>query len=432
MRLSRPRRRARRVALALTVCLGSSLFLSNVFDTNLASAETASPQSVSSQLVASAQSASSAQFALQKPDFGLTPGSGFFLDQTHIRSGLDDFKRLGVHWIRSTIPWQNFQPEDPLHRTPGKPVYNWKGVDELVKTLHEPAYKGRFDLIVTVENPPLWAKVRSRIARIACPMQAPFDLASYASATAALAAHLKGTAHVFEVQNSPNIGLRSPAHDKLIAVWPSPNPCGYTRLLKLTTAAVHRLGIGALVLVGGIGGSKDIPQERTAADHFLAQLYAYGARGAFDGVSFHPYSSPQMPCAPNDSICRYDPSLLSAKKDPYGMTNGWDRMLSARRIMVAHHDGNKKIWITEFGGPTAGPQSDGRVLTQPQQAVLLASGFLRASQYSWVAEMSWFTYSDKSGNPQADPIGGWMGLRDRLGARKLSYLVYAYLTALAR
>jgi hypothetical protein len=415
MRLSSPSRRARRVAIALTVCLGSSVFVSSAFGANLASAK---PQA----------SARPAQYVLRKVNFGLAPGAGFFLDATHIRSGLNDFKTLGVHWIRSTIPWQNFQPDDPLHPRPGKPTYNWKGVDQLAATLRDPAYRGRFDLIVTIENPPAWAKVRSRIAHIPCPMQAPFDLPSYARAAAALAAHMKGTAHVFEVENSPNIGLRSPAHVKLIAAWPSPNPCGYTQLVKLTTAAVHRLNIGALVLVGGIGGSKDIPQQRMAADHFLAELYANGARGAFDGVSFHPYSTPQLPCAPKDPICNYDPSLLSAKKDPYGLTNGWDRMLSARRIMVAHHDANKMMWITEFGGPTDGPPRDPRVLTESQQAALLTAGFQRASQYSWVAEMCWFTYSDKGGNP----MGGWMGLRNRLGAPKQAYGTYAHLTATAR
>jgi hypothetical protein len=136
---------------------------------------------------------------------------------------------------------------------------------------------------VTVESPPDWAK--ARIGHIACARQAPFDLASYARATAALAAHLKAVAHVFEVENSPNIGTRSPAHQNPIAVWSPPNPCGYAQLLKLTTAAVHALNIGALVLVGGIGGTRDIPNQRIAADEFLADLYANGARGAFDGAA---------------------------------------------------------------------------------------------------------------------------------------------------
>jgi polysaccharide biosynthesis protein PslG len=416
MSLSSPNRRARRVAIALTVCLGSSLF-----GVTLASAQSDNATRAGLQPAA---------YVVRKANLGLAPGAGFFLDPVNIKSGLNDLKTLGVHWIRSTIPWQNFQPDDPQHLAKGKPTYNWKGVDQLAATLREPAYRGRFSLIVTVENPPAWAKVPQRVGHIACSAQAPFDLPSYARATAALAAHMKGTAHVFEVENSPNIGKRSPAHGGSLAAWPIPNPCGYAQLLKLTTMAVHALHIGALVLVGGIGGEKDIPQQRMAADHFLAALYQYGAHGAFDGVSFHPYSTPQLPCAPSKPICVYDPSLL--QKDPYGMTNGWDRMLSARQIMVAHHDGAKKMWITEFGGPTAGPRGSVRVLTDAQQAALLTAGFQRASQYSWVAVMSWFTYSDKGGNQQADPIGGWMGLLDQRGARKPAFAAYVRLAASAK
>jgi polysaccharide biosynthesis protein PslG len=369
-------------------------------------------------------------FVLRKANFGLAPGTGFFLDQAHIRKGLDDFETLGVHWIRSSIPWQNFQPDDPQHLPAGTPEYNWRGVDQFIATMNEPASRGHFRLIVTVDSPPAWAKVSKRIGHIACPDQAPFDLPSYAQAIAALAEHLKASAHVFELENSPNIGARSPKHANPVAVWPTPNPCGYAQLLKLTTPAVHALHVGATVLVGGIGGTQDVPNQRMAADHFLAELYAYGARGAFDGVAYHAYSTPQLPCAPSATECVFDPN--PSHKDPYGMTNGWDRMLNARRIMLAAHDGAKRIWITEFGGPTDGPKGAGKVLTEPQQAALLIAGFERASQYPWIAEMCWFTYDDKGGNPQSDPTGGWMGLLRKDGTRKPSFGAYERLTASAK
>jgi hypothetical protein len=406
--------RASRVAtIALIACLASSLL-----GANLAAAGT--PR----------QRTQPAAYALQKANLGLAPGSGFFLDQTHIRKGLDDFEKLGVHWIRSSIPWQNFEPDDPNALPKGAPQYNWKGVDALVATLRQPQYKGRFSLIVQVDGPPAWAMVPSRIGHIACPDPAPFDLPSYARAIAALAAHLKSDAHVFELENSPNIGRRSPKHADPIAVWPTPNPCGYAQLLKLTSASVHALKIGAAVLVGGIGGTRTVANQRMAADLFLLYLYAYGAGGSFDGVGYHAYSTPNLPCAPTAAICVFDPN--PEHKDPYGMTNGWDRMLNARRIMVANHDSAKKMWITEFGGPTAGGKGGGKMLTEQQQADLLTAGFQRASQYSWVAEMCWFTYDDKGGNVQSDPGGGWMGLLRKDGTHKPSFAAYERISASAR
>lgn len=413
---TRERHRARRprtvrvATIALIACLVSS-----AFGTTIAVARTSSAQPQA--------------FALKQANFGLAPGTGFFLDEAHIRSGLDDFKTLGVHWIRSSIPWQNFQPDDPQKLPPGADEYNWKGVDSLVSTLNLPQYKGRFSLIVQIDAPPAWASVTKRIGRIDCPDPAPFDLPSYARAVAALAQHLRASAHVFELENSPNIGVRSPKHDNPIAVWPTPNPCGYAELLKLTTAAVHKLNVGATVLVGGIGGTRTVKGQRMAADLFLAYLYAYGAGGHFDGVSYHAYSTPHLPCAPADKICTFDSN--ESLQDPYGMTNGWNRMLNARRVMVANHDSATKIWITEFGGPAAGGGASKKMLTEPEQATLLTAGFDRASQYSWIAEMCWFTYDDKYANVKTDPGGNWMGLLRADGSRKPSFTAYTKLAASA-
>ena len=357
------------------------------------------------------------QYRLIRGHFGLAPGSGFFLDETHIRQGLDNMKTLGVHWIRSTIPWQNIEPD-------ATGPYNWKGVDQLAATLRMPQYRGHFDLIVTFEAPPAWAEANGRVAHVDCSSQPPFDLGSYARALAALAAHLKGTAHVFEVENSPNISRRAPAHSDPFAVWPVPNPCAYAKLMTLTTAAVHRAQPGSTVLVGGIGGIKDVPNQRMAADEFLYSLYLYKA--VFDGVSYHPYSTPYLPCAPSSATCAYNPN--PKLKDRYGMHNGWDRMLNARRVMVAFGHGNQKIWITEFGAPTMGPHR----VSESQQASILTAGFQRASQYSWIEEMSWFTYDDKGGDPQSDPGGGWMGLIRTNGTHKPSFGAYERLSRAAK
>jgi hypothetical protein len=386
--------------------------------------------SVGSAALAQSQ-ATSPNYRLAKAEFGIAPGAGFFINNPQLTRGLDDFKALGVHWIRSVIPWQNFEPADPATLPAGASKWNWKAVDALVSTMHNPAYNGLFGLIVIVDAPPAWATVRSHIAPITCPLQAPFDLQAYAQATAALAQHLTGTANVFEIENSPNIGVNYPVDGSTLGVWPVPNPCGYAQLLKLTTPAVHAANPNATVLVGGIGGNKDIPGQRIAADTFLSALYANGAHGFFDGVAYHPYSTPDLPCDPSTPVCTFDPTF-APKNDPYGVTNGWDRMLNTRNIMIANGDANKKIWITEFGGATNGPATRRGVLTQAQQATLLTAGFDRASQYPWIAEMCWFTYQDAAdANPTTSPPGDWMGLINANYTHKPSFTTYQTLTATA-
>jgi hypothetical protein len=370
-------------------------------------------------------------FRLAKSNFGIAPGAGFFVNNPGLARGLNDFKTLGVHWIRSIIPWQNFEPSDPATLPAGASKWNWKAVDSFVATMQNPAYRGLFNLIVILDAPPTWATLPSHISPINCAIQAPFDLQAYADATAALAQHLAGTASVFEIENSPNIGVNSAAHDFAPGVWPIPNPCGYAQLLKLTTPEVHAANPAATVLVGGIGGNQDIPGQRMAADTFLSALYANGARGYFDAVAYHPYSTPTFPCAPSAPVCTFDPTF-APRNDPYGMSNGWDRMLNARNIMVANGDTDKKIWITEFGGPTNGNPSRSAVLTQAQQAALLTAGFDRASQYPWIAEMCWFTYQDQAGaNPATSPTGDWMGLVNPDYSHKLSFATFQALAGSA-
>jgi hypothetical protein len=364
-------------------------------------------------------------YHLVRSHFGLAPGTGFFFDDAHLRAGLSTMNSLGVHWIRSSIPWAHIQPTDPAKLAKGESEYDWKRVDELMATLRSSPYKGKFSLIVTIDSPPAWAEVNSRVAHVSCTSQPPFDLASYARAAAAIAAHVKSVAHVFEIENSPNIAKRSTAHADPTAVWPTPNPCAYAQLMTLTTAAVHKAAAGSTVLVGGIGGTRDIPNQRMAADEFLYGLYVNHAK--FDGVAYHPYSTPNLPCAPTKPQCTFDSSTKYS--DNYGMHNGWNRMLHARQVMVAFGDSAKKIWITEFGGPTKGPA---KVLTESQQANLLTAGFQRASQEPWIAEMCWFTFTDKGGDVHSDPTGGWMGLIQANGTHKASFGAYVRLANSAK
>ena len=339
---------------------------------------------------------------------------------------MSDYKTLGVRWIRSTIPWKNFQPTDP--KTAGAHSYNWKSVDAFVSTMHKPAYAGLFKLIITIESPPAWAKKSSRIASVACRGKLPFDLQSYATASAALAQHLQGTASVFELENSPNISPKGGSDGTGDGLWPAPNPCGYTQLLKKTYPAIKRVRSDATVLVGGLGGVRD-NADKMAADTFLAALYTNGARGSFDGVSYHPYTNPNLPCSSGDAVCTF--SADKTRKDAYGAKNGWNRMLHARSIMVAHGDSAKKIWMTEYGGPTNGPAHGSRVLSEGDQATLLIAGYARNSQYSWAGPLCWFTYQDQGVNPNTDPGGDWMGLVRKDYSHKPAFSAYQQLTEMA-
>lgn len=357
-------------------------------------------------------------------EFGVSPGSGFFLNDDELARGLVDFADLGIHWIRSTIPWKNFQPNDPS--VVGVDAsYNWKGVDAFCATMNTDQWNGRFGIITTIEAPPQWAMNPDITGTTPCGSKPPFTLQGYADAAAALADRMRGTSHVFEIENSPNIGLKGPKHgDNVECIWQTPDPCGYAALLQLVYPAIHAVRPRASVLVGGIGGVKTVDGERMAADEFLQALYDKDAGGFFDGVSYHPYSQPQLPCAATDAVCELNLNYVSAKKDPYGMSNGWSRMLNARQIMVANGDAEKQIWITEFGAPTG----DG-FLSEDEQSTLLIAGAQRASQYDWVRQFNVFKHQDDPTGPKDEVGGDFMGLVRADGTHKPAYDAYKALLA---
>lgn len=358
------------------------------------------------------------QGGIQAGAYGISPGAGFFFDQDKIEQALTDFDALGFHWIRSNVPWKNFQPDDP--RVVGEDAsYNWKAVDAFIATMNSPQWDNRFALIVQIGNVPDWAKQNVTPGDGNIPL--PFDQPLFAKAAAALAERLYGTVHVFEIQNEPNMGKKGAAHGvDDITDWPVPDAYGYAQLLKLVYPAIHAARPKAVVLIGGLGGTQDVFGVQMASDEFLQGIYAAGGKNYFDGVAFHPYSQPVLPCAANSAVCEPNLHYVSRVKDPYGMTNGWTRMLNARQIMVGAGDAEKQIWITEFGAPTA-------AVTDDEQAEILTAGVTRASQHDFTRVFCWFTYKDD--NNDAGVAGDSMGLIRADGSLKPSYDTYKALLA---
>ncbi len=373
-------------------------------------------------------------------EFGITPGSGFYLTaaatdptspaakaaQDAMAVQLRDFEAMGVRWIRSSIPWGNIEPQDP---GTGTPQYNWRGVDSslvyMMNTYNNGEFKDKFRLILTVDGPPKWASNPAEIAvmpNCAANEQPPFDLEKYGQAVAALMAHLTpyDHMHVVELENSPNI---TPG------VWPHANPCAYADLLKISYPLIHAARPGVVVLTAGIGGVKTTVDPKSsakdplyfhiAADTFIEDLYAQNggtSTGMFDGVSFHAYSSPSLPCDPNAPTCQYDNNTLVLQKDAYDRNDGWDLMVATHNYMDDHGDTAKKIWITEFGATTPPPvksqkkedvpaayAKDPQTVTdtytneQTAQRSIIEWGLYRAAQdeaEGWLGPICIYTYQD--------------------------------------
>lgn len=102
---------------------------------------------------------------------------------------------------------------------------------------------------------------------------------------------------------------------------------------------------------------------------FLTDAYANGAGGLFDAFGWHPYTGSDTPAT--SPHMNSDVTRLNA-------------------IMAANGDGAKKIWATEYGLPTGGPNS----FTEQTQASDLASAFDVWNAKPFAGPMFYYSHRD--------------------------------------
>lgn len=274
----------------------------------------------------------------------------------------------GAKWVRTAIRWDLVEPDSAGSD-------DWEKADEIVKQSRAHG----LDIVLDINGTPKWA--RNPAAGTA---EFPQDLQTYATFAGKVAGRYKGKVQAYELGNEPN-HVKSFAH---------PDAAQYAQVLKLSYPIVKAADAEARVLTGGLGGNKD-KNGNIPGDVFLADLYKAGAKGFFDGVSYHPYTYPLLPSADKGD-------------------RGWSRMLAARQTMVDNGDGDKQIWVTEFGAPTGGRNG----VSQEQQAAIMHDAYRLWAGYSWAGPLCWFDYRDK-GNDTSDQ-GNSFGLYTSDGQPKLA------------
>ena len=300
-------------------------------------------------------------------------------DPATLGRDLDAIQRLHATWLRSDINWAVIQAAGPAS-------YNWDPIDRVIQG----AVARGMKVLGTINFTPSWARPPGTDATYRP------DPAQYAAFAATAARHYAAMGvHAYEVWNEPNN----------VGAWtPRPDPAAYTQVLKAAYPAIKGADPQATVLTGGTGPAPNDGTQIAPLD-FLNAVYANGGGGYFDAVSHHPYTFPAYPG---------DPLYWSPWYYMYGTSP------SLRNLMIAHGDGDKKIWATEFGAPTNGPS--GSYVSEATQASLITRAIAAWGSYPWAGPL--FVYEGRDLSPSPDQRDNSFGLLRYDFSAKPGYAAY--------
>ena len=284
---------------------------------------------------------------------------------------------IGLRWVRIEANWGVIQASGPSS-------FDWSALDQTVAAIDAAGMSA--DMVI--DYAPSWARIASAVDNDYAQPASATAYATFAGQVAARYAS-QGVA-TYEIWNEPN----------LQAFWePAPDPAFYTSMLKDAYAAIKASDPSSTVLSGGLAPAASDGVNINAID-FLTSMYTDGASGSFDDLGYHAYSYPALP-------------------DTYETWSGWSQMdqtsPSLRSVMTANGDGAKKIWITEAGAPSAGP--DGVGTTAQADEVTQAIADAKASP--WIGSLIFYTYEDAASGPD------YFGLIDSSGNPKPAWFAAA-------
>jgi YVTN family beta-propeller protein/VCBS repeat-containing protein len=235
----------------------------------------------------------------------------YFYSQADTDRALDLLKADGVNTIRIMIPWAGVESAND--------VWNWSAVDRMVNS----AVARDMQVQAFLNSTPGWAVVPGTPA-LGGPPADPQEFAEFVSIAASRYA---GKIAAYEVWNEPNF----------YQFWqPTPDAAAYTALLKVAYTAIKAADPNAVVIGGVIAAAPDSGTQAVNSVRFLTEMYQAGAAGYFDALSYHPYHY----------YVKFSQGL-PYPTSPLTLAN------QMHAVMVANGDGNKKIWATEYGEPSA-------------------------------------------------------------------------------
>ncbi|MBF6613984.1 MAG: cellulase family glycosylhydrolase [Chloroflexi bacterium] len=311
---------------------------------------------------------------------GPTVGDGmivqaYYQNRDRIMSGVND---LGYDWVKQQVQWKD--TENP------KGTYYWDEIDNIVNS----AQSRNVKVLLSIVKAPDWATG----GKGGFPTD-PQDLGDFMRA---MAAHFKGRVGAYEIWNEYN----------LIGESGDINPGRYVELLKAAYIGIKSQDPNAVVVAGALtptDTNDPLGKRAPGADGaipdtlYLEQMYQYNdgeVRSYFDAMGSHPYgfnNPPDTKWPENPNMNPIFPLGNDGKPNYYNNHDSFyfRRLEEQRAIMEKYGDGEKQMWLTEYGW-CSDYRPDGygecRYVTPDQQGQYIVGAIQRSKKYyPWMGVM---------------------------------------------
>jgi len=241
-------------------------------------------------------------------------GANFFLDREveHWKQEktLEMARAAGIGWMKQQFSWEEIEPRQ-------KGEFDWAKYDRIVDL----AETYGLQVIARLDRPPDWTRQAGGPAT-----QPPDDLADYGDFVYTFVDRYRGRVNHVQIWNEPNLSAEW-GFQRVDAV-------AYTRLLEAAYRRAKEANPEVVVLSAPL--SITLEDASMRGNHndliFLEQMYQAGAGQFFDILSANAFG---LDAPPEDPPA---PDVLNFR-----------RVELQRAIMEQYGDGDKAIWINEYG-----------------------------------------------------------------------------------
>ena len=290
-------------------------------------------------------------------------------DDATLNTRLSDLAARGVRYVRQEFRWTDMEPE--------RGQIDWRTADRIFKA----TYNYHIQVLPVLVTTPVWARASSGSnespAIETMPPRNPQDFAAFAHAFAQrYATHMPdGTASIlaYQIWDEPNLS----------AMWGNGiiSPAGYLKLLQAARGAIKSVDPTARIVLAGLAPTVEETDVNLSPYLYLRKIYEAGGRDAFDIAATKPYG---FDSPPDDR--RVQPDVMN-----------FSRVIMLREEMVAHGDGDKAIWLTQWGWNAQLPNWQGQAslwsgVSETEQAQYTSAAIQRvASEWYWTGAMFLYT-----------------------------------------